>query len=62
MKKKKRKSKQIYKAVGWIVPKSIKSVGNTAAHHNGVSYKDHDSTNARVLAKVKQEIVFPLPN
>lgn len=62
MKKKKRKSKQIYKAVGWIVPKSIKSVGNTAAHHNVVSYIDHDSTNARVLAKVKQEIVFPLPN
>ena len=39
MKKKKRKSKQIYKAVGWIVPKSIKSVGNTAAHHNVVSYR-----------------------
>ena len=60
--KKKRKSKQIYKAVGWIVPLSIKSVGNTAAHHNVVSYIDHDSTNARVLAKVKQEIVFPPPN
>ena len=30
--------------------------------HNVVSYIDDDSTIARVLAKVKQEIVFPPPN